>query len=479
MTDAEFLLNPKTIAETLFLGDTSGLVLDYAAEEVGALLGTPVLFRPGVPADAELDSGGFFAIGTGADPIIQRLAARGIVRVPPHAQGYHLRVMQNPKAPAKWWVVIAGGSPAGVLYGLRDLTYYHSAMPQGGLALKATDAAGAPGVADRGLWTYDTSVPNFMGYFNQMSKSKMNALIAWWCLNDVFLPDRGGMIPDYDDYIGFAHSRGVKVILGLGAFSYGTVRAAPEELRRVPNPHAGRGWASPNLLCYSDPMNVRWMKKYARQVARQYKVDGFYLQTGNIDYPLCTCSLCKQFTPEQHYYRATNLVIDALLEERSDLEISVGIDTNVNPPDMALRQIREKATIIWECGGVFPTPDGDLARGEQYIAIRPENFGLLFRPVEYCLGGGSDGFELWNLRPVDTARRTLQWMRLGHSRGVRHVTGCTLNSHIGAFFNFLPALFGEMMWDPTMSEAEMDRRALALKRFASGDPYILQYFSGR
>jgi hypothetical protein len=88
-----------------------------------------------------------------------------------------------------------------------------------------------------------------------------------------------------------AHEREVKVLYGLGVYSWGfdqIIENCPEA--RGTNPHA---------MCGSKEESWPWMKKVVDFILNEFEVDGFHLESS--DQGRCKCNLCeKQSDVEYH-----------------------------------------------------------------------------------------------------------------------------------------------------------------------------------
>ncbi len=279
------------------------------------------------------------------NPKIAELARRGLVKLPLRAQGYTLACLKSPWEPETKVIVVAGADPLGVLYGVvefnkrlatasaqeRNLQQTLDAMPD-------FSVAEAPTIENRGLWTWGYVLYNYRRYFDNMARLKLNRLIVW---NDV---------PPLNcrQFIEYAHSRGVKVILG---FQW--------------------GWGLSKL----DPTNPEHLRLVKEDVLRKYEesyrnlgMDGIYFQT-----------FTEQWNTRIQGRTIASLACDwvndiarALLDKHPDLRIQWGLHaTSIMENYADLKPLDPRLTIVWEDAGTLPysyepevaLPESKLPRG--------------------------------------------------------------------------------------------------------------------
>ena len=101
-----------------------------------------------------------------------------------------------------------------------------------------------------------------------------------------------------------AHSVGLKVLYGLGVYSWGFDRIiAVDPSVRGDNPHA---------MCGSRPESRRWMERVIDFVLSEFTFDGFHLEAADLG--RCNCAACA---PESNtaYYSRLNAETAAIIRE--------------------------------------------------------------------------------------------------------------------------------------------------------------------
>ena len=96
-----------------------------------------------------------------------------------------------------------------------------------------------------------------------------------------------------DRCIDIAHASGIRIIYGLGVYSWGfesIIKADPEV----------RG-TNPLTLCGSKEKSRSWMRKVIDYVAGNFQVDGFHLEVA--DQGRCRCPECSEETSVAYYSR--------------------------------------------------------------------------------------------------------------------------------------------------------------------------------
>lgn len=90
-----------------------------------------------------------------------------------------------------------------------------------------------------------------------------------------------------------AHAEGLKLIGGLGVFSWGF----EEIIRRNPD----LGPTNPRAMCASSPDAWGWMEKVANFFATRFPLDGVSMQSA--DQGRCTCAKCRCWNDDEYHVR--------------------------------------------------------------------------------------------------------------------------------------------------------------------------------
>ena len=112
-----------------------------------------------------------------------------------------------------------------------------------------------------------------------------------------------------------AHDRGIKVIYGLGVYSWGfdrIIERCPEV--RGPNPHA---------MCGSKPESWRWMQAVVDYVLDEFDVDGLHLEASDLG--RCTCPLCSTQGNVEYYSRLNGQTASYVRSRRPDKTLMVNM----------------------------------------------------------------------------------------------------------------------------------------------------------
>ena len=472
----------------------------YAAEQLAVHFREAISFSPVITEDphSELnqsDAANLFAIGTPDSlPLIRELQHAGHIDIPDYAEGYTLKKVTHPSNPSKWLLVVGGSDSAGCLWAVRDLCHYHLIV-QGDLAFDGTGQSCRqvfrtrvavpdelavrdwPKVQHRSFWAYDfdynVEPPNKHRYvsFNptqwidNMSRWKANLLIVWQSDNVLF--------SNYPDLIDYAHRRGVRIVDGVGLYSYDTEMFAPLHLKRTPNTIdivPGQLWCSDRGLCPSDAENQKWMIDYTINRLKRYKPDGLYVQTGEVDFSPCSCDQCTKIPPEQLFVDTVGPVFEAVRREFGrDFWIISG-QLNRRRYYNTFNQIDPDVTFLWE-SSCFPVAEGwanDPAsrpeEAEPMLAVRPGNSGFEVR--FYMAGMG----QAWLDRRKWAVNELRKWGRAAVDGKANILAGLFQTQLPGRAQYRLPSLYSEWAWNPVRSDVQFGALMERLEELTLADP---------
>jgi hypothetical protein len=102
-----------------------------------------------------------------------------------------------------------------------------------------------------------------------------------------------------------AHRHGVKVLAGLGVYSWGF-----EEIIRA---HPGLSGGNPRALCPSNPESWRWQQMVTDWLFESSEVDGVSMQSA--DQGRCPCEKCARWGPVEYHARL-NAQVATYIKER-------------------------------------------------------------------------------------------------------------------------------------------------------------------
>jgi hypothetical protein len=109
-------------------------------------------------------------------------------------------------------------------------------------------------------------------------------------IQSVVDPERKAQV---DRFIEVAHANGIRIIYGLGVYSWGfeTIIKSDPDVRGT----------NPLVLCGSSERSRSWMHKVIDYVAGNFQVDGFHLEVA--DQGRCRCPQCSKQTNVAYYCR--------------------------------------------------------------------------------------------------------------------------------------------------------------------------------
>ena len=93
--------------------------------------------------------------------------------------------------------------------------------------------------------------------------------------------------------IDMAHDRGIKIIYGLGVYSWGFDKIIQYD-------PSVRG-SNPSAMCGSKPESKKWQERIVDLIASNFDIDGFHLESS--DQGRCYCQECSKENDVQYYSR--------------------------------------------------------------------------------------------------------------------------------------------------------------------------------
>jgi hypothetical protein len=127
--------------------------------------------------------------------------------------------------------------------------------------------------------------------FALMKRLGFNEIVIWglyvsnnWPveLKSAVIPERGRLV---ERLIKSAHDHGIKVISGLGTYSWGFREII------LANPRLNGG--NPNAMCASEPESHEWMRRIVDFEFERFPIDGVSMQSA--DQGRCNCTRCARF----------------------------------------------------------------------------------------------------------------------------------------------------------------------------------------
>ena len=197
---------------------------------------------------------------------------------------------------------------------LLDLTLAASAAT---LPLRAADPVAAGGFTHRALngWITDLATEpdphaawpsmrldekllgDYRETFELMPRIGFNEIVVWglytannWPLDlaSAVTPERGRLV---ERIIADAHARGIKVLSGLGTYSWGFA----EIIKANPKLNGGNA----NAMCASEPESHAWMERVLEFVFTRFAIDGVSMQSA--DQGRCKCERCAKMGDAEYH----------------------------------------------------------------------------------------------------------------------------------------------------------------------------------
>ncbi|WP_432799334.1 hypothetical protein [Poriferisphaera sp. WC338] len=277
--------------------------------------------------------------------LVHDLIARGFLDVPDQSQGYIAVCQENVWNSNNRMIVIAGHDSHGVLYGVQDFytqvialqlkdVIEQSELRSSFDQLPDVAMNDYPRIEHRGIWTWGYVIYDYVRFIDNMARAKMNMLTIWNDCPPV----------NIQEVIDYAHSRGIKIILG---FPW--------------------GWGSKLDLTSQEDRDLIRQSVLDEYKSHYYKldIDGIYFQTltehnhvemGGSSVARIVCDF-------------VNDVANDLYEINNDLHIQFGLHaTSILEKYEDLKDLDERVTIVWEDAGVIPysyVPKDCLAEGPE------------------------------------------------------------------------------------------------------------------
>jgi hypothetical protein len=260
---------------------------------------------------------------------LSELAQQTAFKPPTERQGYYAACMKSPWNAQRKMIVIAGVDAAGVSYGVMDFNKrLASVTPDDPKDMRHTlddftefHSQEFPVIENRGIWCWGYVIYDYRRFIDNMARLKMNRLNFW---NDV--PP-----VNCQEIIDYAHSRGIKVVLG---FSWGYDLTTLD-----PASTADREVMKESVLC---------------QIATNYQhltMDAIYFQCFTE-----TTSQTAGGKPMAVLARDwVNEIAGAVLQRYPQMKIEWGLHASSILDDYKyLESLDPRVSIVWEDAGVIP-----------------------------------------------------------------------------------------------------------------------------
>ncbi len=263
------------------------------------------------------------------NPLIQKFIERNEIK----ADGYVVKVMDNPETEGLKLALITANDPAALFYGAADFVddYFVCATPRHG-ALHLADEifennlpdyynSSAPAIKTRSVFTWGHPINDYREYIENMARLKLNQLIIW---ND-YAPLNA------KDIVAYAHEFGVQIIWGYAW-----------------------GW---RRNCAGIDLNALDFDQLAETIIKTYEEqyaglgDGIYFQSFT---ELNEANLGDKNVAEV-VTDFVNSVAGKILEKHPHLFIQFGLHASSVKDHLAfISKVDERIEIMWEDCGSFP-----------------------------------------------------------------------------------------------------------------------------
>jgi hypothetical protein len=256
--------------------------------------------------------------------LLRQLIEHGKLQPPKGTEGYSVACLDSPWKQAQRVIAVVGTDPNGVLYGVEDLNarvLADNLKREQFDGLKDFAFSEAPAIRYRGIWSWAYVIYDYRRFFDHMARLKMNTAILW---NDV-LPLNCREVIDY------AHSRGVRVVLG---FQW--------------------GWGV-DRLNLADPAQRKAIKREVlanyRDNYRSLPIDGIYFQTSTENNQV----MVGGKSTAQLACDWVNDIAAEVFKASPKLRIEFGLHgSSIRDHYLDLKLLDPRITITWEDVGVLP-----------------------------------------------------------------------------------------------------------------------------
>jgi len=457
-------------------------VQQFAVDELQRMTQTHVPYViEASPADVEIEGheDHLLLCGTAEDNRwIRQLQEQGVLDIPSRPEGYAIACLDSPWSDGKRVIAVGGRDARGVLYGVEyfnTVKFGVDRVQDGPSTIRRLlddmpdfRESDHPRIEDRGLWSWGYTIYDYRRYIDNMARLRMNMLTIW---NDC---------PPINiaDVIAYAHSRGVRVVMGF---------------------HWGWGMEGLDL---ADPSHVEYLKQHVLDTYENHYAgldhDGIYFQTltehhdtakGEVSTARIVCDM-------------VNKVGAAMLERYPKLKIQFGLHaTSILDHYTEFEDLDRRIAIVWEDAGVIPyTYEYGVARSVELDSIEatieyskklaalrnkatfglvPKGFSDLLWDTEFenhgpfILGERSRRFirnrlgrrqAMWDMRCgfwMACYNEAIRFFREMLAVGSESITATALCED-GMFAEAIQpsiALFGHILWDPTMDARDLVRMA--------------------
>lgn len=275
-----------------------------------------------------------------SNPVLKQLLRNESFSNADEAEGYCIKIMQNPFSEKTQLIIISGFDSRGVLYGAVDFKSYYITYAKNtddhaqyfrtlfaDEPLPEYEKISVPSVKQRGIWTWGHVIYDWRKYIENIARLKMNTCIIW---ND-YIPI------NISEIIEYAHEFGIAVYLG---FSWGWNEARPGIKRKIDISDSR----------FLDALQDSIVTKYKTQYAK-LGMDGIYFQS----FTETNSDSANGVIIAEQVVRLVNSTANELFHLNKNLKLMFGLHaTGVREKLNYIKNTDERIMIVWEDCGAFP-----------------------------------------------------------------------------------------------------------------------------
>jgi len=199
-------------------------------------------------------------------------------------------------------------------------------------------------------------------------------------------PDIPATVPDermirVRRVISEAHRRGLKLILGIGVYSWGfdEIIATVKEVQGT-NPHA---------MCLSSETSWVWMRRILDYVVDNFDFDGYHLESS--DQRRCECDKCKKYTDVEYFSKINAMCADYIRAKEPGRILMVNMSMYLMPTDYIKSESDFQALVEMSASLDYLIDGGNMG-----FFIRGEFRERAFTDFKCAFGSGG---EYWVYMP--------------------------------------------------------------------------------
>jgi len=323
-------------------------------------------------------------------------------------------------------------------------------------------------ISRRVFWCWDFMIEaDPFAYIDHMAEWHLNYLIIW---NEPFLLEN----PQVIDY---AHKRHIKIVPGIGLYSYRTVEKAPASLKRAIDAQGNvildeRG--IPARLCPSNYENQEWMEEYILGIVNKLEIDGLHFETGSVDFARCMCKRCRNISEGEGAVQQINPIVDKVLQLNPSLWVSCEFKNKAGYYPF-FKNLDRRCSLLW-WWWEFP---GSVEQGKAALKVR-ENSGFgfqIYKTDMFRIDRENSGLmKKWREEPERSLKHLWQWIDMCRQLHVETIVFLIETPLYTKYPLFLPAVLGEITRDPGRSWEEFKERLDHIRKRTVMEPELALFY---